>query len=143
MPETLCRNGRCKDFFAHGQPGGRINCCIEPAIGPDGMDAAVESYDPLVVSILIASIGERIIGAFVAHSRRHLHIGSEGQAAVGRLTEENVGLDISRIIAGIVPAQVFLESYGIHREPLIELIFAHTCWIVVDTYRCTPACTAI
>src|SRR6266699_734506 len=107
MPETLCRNDRCKDFFAHGQPGSRINRCIEPAIGPDGMDAAVESYYTLVVSILIASIGERIIGAFVAHSSRPLHTGSDGQPAVDPLTEEYAALDISRIIPGIVPAQVF------------------------------------
>jgi hypothetical protein len=89
---TLCSNGRCKDFFAHSQPGGGINRCIKPAIGPDGMDAAVESYDTLIVTVLIASIGERIIRAFVAHHRRHLHIGSEGQTPVGRLTEEYIGL---------------------------------------------------
>ncbi len=43
------------------------------------MDTPVESYDPLIVAVLIASIGERIIGAFVAHRRRHFAIGKEGR----------------------------------------------------------------
>src|SRR6266852_5976542 len=80
---ALYRNGCGEDFLAQAQAGGRINHSIEPTIGPDGMDATVEGDDTLVVAVLIVGLGERISGAFVAHSSCHLDIASKGYTAIG------------------------------------------------------------
>ena len=59
------------------------------------------------------------------------------------LAEEDVGLSVRWIVARIIPAQVHRAADRVHREPLIELIFTHTGWIVIDTHRRTPRRAAI
>src|SRR5260221_103606 len=107
-PPTLafCSDGCCKDFFTYGLFRGRINRPIEAAISPNGMDTTTICHNTLVVAVLIASVGEGIGSALVAHSRRHLDIGSKECTAISRATEENVGLRVSRIITSIIPAYV-------------------------------------